>query len=107
MWDTLLSSLCWPELANYGAECNMPASEFHNITFRCVGLNILKEYAEHYFHHEDNEDEDGDGPRSILDVKDVILSRNITSQDPSTLIMTLIMKMTMTIIIFMMLNNMM
>ena len=62
--------------------------------------------APHYFHHEDNEDEDGDGLRSILDVNNVILSRNITIQDPSILIMTLMMNMTMTIMIFMMLNLM-
>jgi len=31
-------SLCWPELASYGAECNMPASEFHNITFRNITI---------------------------------------------------------------------
>ena len=37
----LLSSLCWPELANYGAECNMPASEFHNITFRSLIIMVM------------------------------------------------------------------
>ena len=35
--------------------------------------------AEHYFHHEDNEDEDVDCPRCILVVNYVIIFRNITT----------------------------
>ena len=40
--DDAIYSLCWPELANYGAECNMPASEFHNITFRSLIMIMMK-----------------------------------------------------------------
>ena len=57
----------------------MPASEFHNITFRSV--LILVKTCSVFFHHEDNED----GPGRILDIKDVILSGAIIIQGPSTL----------------------
>ena len=57
-------SLCWPELADYGAECNMPASEFHNITFRFFTMILIVIF------------------RNIFIMIIIVFIRNITIQDP-------------------------